>query len=117
MKKSLLNLLCGVLLCWNITDAQVPGNPKLNVPAVVSLPVDKSPTKLSPELKKIAAQNNAPKIQSLSIQAKPAPAANDALDKYMQYRGNGVVVDVSVEGDGHGCKGDFEKNRLPVTGV
>ena len=117
MKKNLLKLLCGVLLCWNITNAQVPGNPKLKAPVETSLQVDKSPTKLSPELKKIAGQNNAPKIQSLSIQAKPVPAANDELDKYMQYRGNGVVVDVSVKGNVNAAKADLQKNGFQVTGV
>ena len=86
MKKNLLKLFCGVLLCWNIVYAQVPGNPKLKTPSVPSLSVDKYPTKLSPELNKIAGQSNTSKIQSLSIQAKPVPAS-DALDKYMQYRG------------------------------
>ncbi len=116
MKKNLLKLFCGVLLCWNIVYAQVPGNPKLKTPSVPSLSVDKYPTKLSPELNKIAGQSNTSKIQSLSIQAKPVPAS-DALDKYMQYRGGGVVIDVSVKGDVNTAKADLQKNGFQVTGV
>ncbi|MEJ0080570.1 MAG: hypothetical protein WDM78_06345 [Puia sp.] len=116
MKKFLLFLFFGFLLGWNITNGQVPGNPKLKANPSVALAVDKTPTKLSPELKKIAGQSSGPQIQSLSIQKKPVPA-NDALDKYMMYQGGGVVVDVSVKGDINAAKADLQKNGFRVTGV
>ena len=116
MKKILLCLFCGLLLNWNISYGQVPGNPKLQAASAVPLSIDKSPTKLSPELKKMAGQSAGPQIQSLSVQKKPTPT-NDALDKYMQYQGGGVVVDVSVKGDINAAKTDLQKNGFRITGV
>jgi Subtilase family/Secretion system C-terminal sorting domain len=116
MIKILLNLFCGLLFCWNFAFAQVPGNFKLKASGVTTLQVDKSPTKLSPELKKIAARNSGPEIQSLSLQAKPV-LANDGLDKYIQYRGDGVVIDVSVKGSVKSAKEDLQKNGFQVSGV
>lgn len=68
MKKILPSLFCGFLLTWQLSNAQVPGNPKLKSNPAIPLSVDKSPTKLSPELKKMAEQSGGPQIQSLSIQ-------------------------------------------------
>ena len=119
MKKYLLFLICGLLLNWNITNGQkvtVPGNPKLKSIPSVPLAIDKPPSKLSPELKKMADQSSGPQIQSLSIQKKPIPN-NDALEKYMQYQGNGVVVDVSVHGDINAAKTDLLKSGFRITGV
>ena len=116
MKKILLSLFCGFLLTWQFTNAQVPGNPKLKSSPATPLSIDKSPTKLSPELKKMAEQSGGPQVQSLSIQKKPVPVS-DALDKYMLYQGGGVVVDVSVKGDISTAKSELQKNGFRVTGV
>ncbi len=116
MKKSLLNFFCFLLSCSIMAQVQVPGNPKLQAPGAMILPVDKTPTKLSPELKNLAAKNNGAKIQSLSIQAKPVPTTG-GLDKYIQYHGGGVVVDVSIKGNINTAKADLQKNGFQVTGV
>jgi Subtilase family/Secretion system C-terminal sorting domain len=116
MKKNLLNFFCCLLSCSIMAQAQVPGNPKLPTPGKTILQVDKTPTKLSPDLKTLAAKNNTAKIQDLSIQAKPVPATG-GLDKYIQYRGGGVVVDISVKGNVNAAKADLQKNGFQVTGV
>ncbi len=116
MKKNLLNFFCCLLSCSIMAQVQVPGNPKLQAPGEIILPVSKTPTKLSPELKNLAAKNNGAKIQSLSIQAKPVPTTG-GLDKYIQYHGGGVVVDVSVKGNINTAKADLQKNGFQVTGV
>ncbi|HSZ34938.1 MAG TPA: hypothetical protein VK772_16595, partial [Puia sp.] len=116
MKKNLLNFFCCLLSCSIMAQAQVPGNPKLQAAGQIILPVDKTPTKLSPELKNLAAKNSSAKIQSLSIQAKPVPSTG-GLDKYIQYHGGGVVVDVSVKGNINSAKADLQKNGFQVTGV
>src|ERR1700750_2062656 len=115
MKKNLLNLFCCLLSCAVMAQVQVPGNPKLQTPAATVLQVDKTPTKLSPVLKNLAAQNNGPQIQRLSIQAKPV-LANSGLDKYIQYHNGGVVIDVSVRGSMSAAKADLQKNGFQVTG-
>ena len=117
MKKNLLGIFCGLALCLNLGyGQQVPGNPKLNLNSISSLQVEKAPSKLSPELKKLSDQNNGPKIQSLSIQLKPV-STTDGLDKYVQYHGNGVVVDVTVNGSMNNAKSELQKSGLRITGV
>jgi Subtilase family/Secretion system C-terminal sorting domain len=116
MKKNLLHFFCCLLSYSVMAQVQVPGNPKLQAPGAMISPVSKTPTKLSPELKNLAAKNNTAKIQSLSIQAKPVPTTG-GLDKYIQYHGGGVVVDVSVKGNINAAKADLQKNGFQVTGV
>jgi hypothetical protein len=116
MKKTLLHFFCCFLSCSLMAQAQVPGNPKLQMAGQTILQVDKTPTKLSPELKNLAAVNNGPKFQSLSIQAKPV-APTGGLDKYIQYQRGGVVVDISVKGNVNAAKADLQKNGFQVTGV
>jgi Subtilase family/Secretion system C-terminal sorting domain len=116
MKKNLLYFFCCLLTCPLMAQQQVPGNPKLQTQGQMILQVDKTPTKLSPELKNLAAVSNGPKFQSLSIQAKPV-APTGGLDKYIQYSRGGVVVDISVKGNVNTAKADLQKNGFQVTGV
>ena len=116
MKKNLLRIFCAVLFCVQVLDAQVPGNPKLKSVAPAVIPSDKTPSKLSPELKKLAGQQAAPNVQRLSALAKPVPADN-GMDNYIQYHNGGVVIDVSVKGDVNSAKADLQKNGMQVTGV
>ena len=118
MKKKLLTLFFGLwcLLYWNIDYAQVSGNPQLKSPSLTTVSPDKSPTRLSPELRKLTDQNNGPALRSLSVQANPVPA-NSALDKYLQMQGNGIVIDITVRGNIHSAKADLQKMGLKVTGV
>src|SRR5664279_870619 len=108
MRKNLLAVFCGLcsLLCWKTEYAQVPGNPQLKTPVPNSFAVDKTPTRLSPELKKISNQNNGPNLRQLSI-VKPVPT-NDALDKYIQYQGTGIVIDVTVKGNVNTAKAELQ---------
>jgi len=116
MKKILLPVFCCLISCSLMAQHQVAGNPRLKNPAANLSPVDKTPTKLSPELKKLAGANNVARAQSLIAQAKPLPAAG-GLDKYIQYHKGGVVVDVSVKGSVSAAKSDLQKNGFQVTGV
>src|SRR6185295_10483792 len=118
MKKKLLTLFFGLwcLLYWNIDYAQVSGHPQLKSPSLTTVSPDKSPTRLSPELRKLTDQNNGPALRSLSVQANPVPA-NSALDKYLQMQGNGIVIDITVRGNINSAKADLQKMGLKVTGV
>ena len=116
MQKILLCFFCCVLSCSLIAQKQVPGNPKLLSTGNAILQVDKTPTKLSPVLKNLAAKNNAAQVQSFSIQAKPV-AMTGGMDKYIQYHGGGVVVDVSAKGNVSAAKADLQKIGFQVTGV
>ena len=116
MQKTLLSFFCCVLSCSLMAQKQVPGNPKLQIPAGAIVQVDKTPTKLSPVLKNLAAKNNAAQVQSFSIQAKPV-SITGGMDKYIQYHNGGVVVDISVKGNISAAKADLQKNGFQVTGV
>src|SRR5579864_2049115 len=116
MQKNLLCFFCCVLSCSLMAQKQVPGNPKLRIPAGAIVQVDKTPTKLSPVLKNLAAKNNAAQVQSFSIQAKPV-SMTGGMDKYIQYHNGGVVVDISVKGNVSTAKADLQKNGFQVTGV
>jgi Subtilase family/Secretion system C-terminal sorting domain len=116
MKKNLLSFFCCLLSCAMMAQKQAPGNPKLQIPAGAIVQVDKTPTKLSPDLKNLAAKNNPAQVQSFSIQAKPV-YANGGMNKYMQYHKGGVVVDISVKGNINTAKADLQKNGFQVTGV
>ena len=116
MQKNLLCFFCCVLSCSLMAQKQVPGNPKLRIPAGAMVQVDKTPTKLSPVLKNLAAKNNAAQVQSFSIQAKTV-SMTGGMDKYIQYHNGGVVVDISVKGNISTAKADLQKNGFQVTGV
>ncbi len=116
MQKNLLCFFCCMLSCSLMAQKQVPGNPKLRIPAGAIIQVDKTPTKLSPVLKDLASKNNAAQVQSFSIQAKPI-SMTGGMDKYIQYHNGGVVVDISVKGNINAAKADLQKNGFHVTGV
>jgi subtilisin family serine protease len=121
MRKLLLNPVCVVLslclFCWNNNFAQVPGNPRFQAPSQPLSGIDKSPTKLSPELKKLSEQNTVvPNLRRLNATVNPVPV-NDALNKYMQIVGSGVVIDVTVKGDVNEARTALQKNGFQVTGV
>lgn len=116
MQKNLLCFFCVVLSCSVMAQKQVPGNPKLRTPAATILQVDKTPTKLSPVLRNLAAQNNGAQVERLSVQAKPV-LPTGGMDKYIQYHNGGVVVDISVKGNISTAKSDLQKNGFKVTGV
>jgi Subtilase family/Secretion system C-terminal sorting domain len=116
MQKNLLIFFCCLLSCALMAQKQVPGNPKLQIPGNTILQVDKTPSKLSPVLKNLAAKNNGAQVQSFSIQAKPV-SMTGGMDKYIQYHNGGVVVDISVKGNVNAAKADLQKNGFQVTGV
>ena len=116
MQKNLLIFFCCLLSCPLMAQRQVPGNPKLQTPGATILQIDKTPTKLSPVLKNMAAKNNGSQVQSFSVQAKPV-SLTGGLDKYIQYHNGGVVVDISVNGNVSAAKADLQKNGFQVTGV
>jgi subtilisin family serine protease len=115
MKKILpaLYFACSFLFCWKTNYGQVPGNPELIRINSMATPADKSPTRLSPELKKLSDQGNRPALRSLI--AKPGPA-NNGLDPYMQIQGNNIVIDVTVKGEMNAAKAELTKNGFKITG-
>ena len=108
MKKILpaLYFACSFLFCWETNYGQVAGNPELKTTNPMAFPADKSPTRLSPELKKLSDQGNGAALRSLI--SKPGPA-NNGLDPYMQIQGNNIVIDVTVKGNMNAAKAELQK--------
>ena len=116
--RKFLPLLCGVLslVCWENNYGQVTGDPRLNSAGPALISVDKSPTKLSPELKKLVDQTSGPGLRRLSTTSNPIPPSA-ALDKYMQIQGNGVVIDITARGNISTAVAELQKNGFKVTGI
>ncbi|HLK30730.1 MAG TPA: S8 family serine peptidase [Puia sp.] len=123
MKKNLLSTAVGscllILFCATTTHAQIKGNPSLKVTTLQPPGTPKVSSKLSPDLKNLydnssSAQSNAKAVQSLG--AKPLPP-NNGLDKYMQIKGDKVVVDVTAKGDVNAAKTELQKMGFEVKAV
>lgn len=110
MKK---NLLCFVIGSWvlilfsvNTVSAQVKGNPTFNG-AAQQPGTSKSSTKLSPDLKKLSDQYG-PHAKVAESVRKPT-SSNDGLTKYMQVKGNNVVIDVTVNEDLSSARAELKR--------
>jgi subtilisin family serine protease len=98
MKRSLLVAACagaGVLLSFT-TKAQIKGNPVLNAPPQL-VHIEKTGSKLSPELQKLA--DKAAGSRKMLTPAEKAGIPNDAMNQYMQFDGDRVVVDITIKDD------------------
>ena len=95
--------------------------PQQQAPATLqqtSLP--KTSSKLSPELKNLYENSNAATKKTESVKTdlsvKPSPATN-ALNKYMQIKGDRVVVDITVKQDMATAKTALQKMGVQITAV
>jgi hypothetical protein len=121
MKKNLLFTAIGsclfVLCCINSLQAQVKGNPVFSS-TTLQQPAAKTSSKLSPDLKKLYDNYgpNAKKVESTL--AKPVPSSpNGGTNKYMQIKGDRVVIDVTAKGDVNATKTELQKMGLEVKAV
>jgi Subtilase family/Secretion system C-terminal sorting domain len=118
MKKTLPGILVSVciLLLFSVsaTYAQVKGNPVFGGVASQA-DLQKSPTKLSPDLKKLYDSYAAPKTKAIES-TKPAPAGTAGnFNRFMQIRGDRVVVDITVKDDLKSAKAELQKMGVTIT--
>ncbi len=113
MKRALRGTFCAgifILLCtW--LNAQVKGDPELKTTPQKPL-VDKSQSALSPQLEKLYNNINA-RISPLNEK----PALTNGLDKYLQLRGDAVVVDITVKENMAATKAALQQLGVKITGV
>lgn len=117
MIRHLLLVACVYVLTLVLVEpasAQIKGNPELKAPAPQQS-TGKSSSKLSQDLKKLY-EGSTPGVTRADSKAKPVPS-NDALNKYMQIKGDKVLVDITVKGNTSTARADLEKMGLQVTGV
>lgn len=114
MSKNLLVAVCagaGILFSFN-TTAQVKGDPVLAASAQ-TVHIEKGGSKLSPELQKLA--DNATGTRKMLTAAEKAGIPNNDMNKYMQFKGDRVVVDITLKDDLH-AKVALQSLGLEVTG-
>src|ERR1700754_1521945 len=101
MKKCLLRFFAGLSLCtflfFQPSNAQIKGDPAFGGVAT-QLDVQKTSSTLSPDLKKLSTGFLAPKTKIAQSLGKPSPGV-DYFDKYMQIKGDKVVVDITAKED------------------
>ena len=78
--------------------------------------VQKITSTLSPDLKKLSVSYLTPKTKIAQSLGKPS-ASVDYFDKYMQIRGNKVVVDITVREDLSTAKAELQKLGATVTAM
>jgi len=119
MKKSLLRisayLFLFTVLYSTIATAQIKGDPAFGGVAA-NQDLQKTSSILSPDLKKLLAPGLAPKTKIAQSLAKPAPGSN-YFDKFMQIKGNKVVVDVTAKEDVATAKTELQKLGATITAV
>ena len=114
MKRNLL--LCGsvcLLLCSVLPlHAQVKGDPPISAAQIDTGGLQKTSSKLSPELKKLS-DNYGARAKVAQSTKKPG-SGDDGLDKYIQIRGDKVVVDITATGDVATAKAELKKLGFQV---
>lgn len=115
MRKTVRSTWYAVIVCLLGTPllAQVKGDPALNA-APQQATVQKSATALSPVLQQLY-DNTVATRRALANGEKPVASAN-ALDKYLQLKGDAVVVDITVKADMAVTKASLQKLGARVTG-
>jgi len=111
MKKNLLSIAIGswalVLFSVKTVSAQVKGDPAFSGAVIQQPGTAKPSSKLSPDLKKLSDQYG-PHAKVAESVRKPTPSG-DALTKYMQIKGDKVVVDVTVKEDLASARAELKK--------
>ena len=119
MRKNLLSITLGILLaliCTSPSNAQIKGNPVLKATTVQQLASPKISSRLSPDLKKLYDNSTLNAQKAISGLSKTIPN-NDALNKYMQIKGDRVVVDITAKTDVNAAKTELQKIGLEVKAV
>jgi hypothetical protein len=119
MIKTLLTISYGcalILLTSFQINAQVEGNPRLNALPVPQGPMNKSSSKLSEPLTKLY-ESYAP-ASSLRADAKSKPSLEDIpMMKYMQIKGDRVLVDITVKEFNNKTRVQLENMGLQINAV
>ncbi|HEY4209369.1 MAG TPA: S8 family serine peptidase [Puia sp.] len=99
MKKSLRHLAVLVMIGLPSATvyAQIKGNPVFDGPVPGGTAPAKLPTRLSPELKALS-NNFGPNAKIAQSNQKPT-VPTDALNSFLQIKGDKIVVDVTASGD------------------
>ena len=115
MRRTLPGTLYAGILCFLGTPllAQVKGDPVLNAPPKQAT-VQKSATALSPVLQQLYDNTVAARKAQLAGEKPVAPA--NALHKYLQLKGEAVVVDITVREDIAATKASLQKLGAKITG-
>jgi hypothetical protein len=119
MKKTLPGILVSVcilvLFSAGATYAQVKGDPVFGGVAPTQSDLQKSGTKLSPDLKKLYDNYATPKTKQAESTKKSGPVGTSDLNKFMQIRGDRVVVDITVKEDIQSAKAELQKIGMTIT--
>src|SRR5258708_3695120 len=119
MKKNLLSIVVGswafVLFSVSTVHAQVKGDPAFTGTVNQQPGMPKTSTTLSPDLKKLSDQYG-PHAKVAASVKKPTPS-NDALAKYMQIKGDKVVIDITVKEDLRTALAELQKLGFQETAV
>jgi subtilisin family serine protease len=119
MKRNLLCISAGLLLCSLLfginASAQINGDPAFSG-VVQQQPGPKTPSILSPDLKKLSTAYQSQKTKSPQALARPIPGTgtND-FNKYMQIKGDKVVVDITAKEDIATAKAELQKLGATIT--
>jgi hypothetical protein len=116
MKRTVRVTLCAGVLCllfYMPLLAQVKGDPVLNAPPQQTV-VQKPVTALSPVLQQLY-DNNVRARKAQAAGEKPVVSAN-ALDKFLQLKGDAVVVDITVREDITATKASLQKLGAKIAG-
>jgi hypothetical protein len=104
-------------LSYGTVHAQIKGNPTINgSPAQQQTATPKASSTLSPDLKNLYDRYGPRAKVAESTTGKPLPS-NDPMNKYMQIKGNTVVVDITVKEDINTAKAQLQKIGLQITGI
>lgn len=116
MKKKLPTLIAGAvasIFLMNVLHAQIKGNPQLQ--GKVQQPsLQKISTKLSPGLQ-VLHDNTSFKIQNKS--ALSSDTKTDALQKYLQIKGDKVLVNFTIKDSAAATRVQLQKMGIIITGV
>jgi len=119
MKRNLLCISAGLSLCLLLygagANAQVKGDPAFSGVALQQTS-PKTPSVLSPDLKKLSTTYQTPKTKAPQALAKPTPGTGtDYFNKYMQIKGDKVVIDVTAKEDLATAKAELQKLGATIT--
>ena len=116
MRRTLHCIVCfciTVLFCVHL-HAQKKGDPVLQAAPQQPI-IQKSNSVLSPALQKL--YDNTSPARKTQPSAEKNIVINDGLDKYLQIKGNGVVIDITVKENMAATKASLQQLGLKVTGV
>lgn len=119
MKKDLLCISVGLSLCSLLygvsAHAQIKGDPAFSGVAQQQTG-PKTPSVLSPDLKKLSSTYQTQKTKAPQALTKPTPGTGtDYFNKYMQIKGDKVVVDVTAKEDIATAKAELQKLGATIT--